>query len=169
MNTLDTQKAMEILHGGINSASTGLPKHNLLDMISNVIIVDDDILPIPQRVIERGTSEFYLDKCDKYINIHDPLDFKLYWGISPEDYPLLYEDPIYSIARLCYLLTDCHDIKSWSQCWNHKGENNVNYVISIDGKAKVYYNNLYHQLKTEIPEKKIDSGNKCSLCHPTEE
>jgi len=141
-------------------------KHNLLDMMADMVIIDNETLPIPQEVIERGIGDDYLDKCYKYISIHDPLDFKLFWGISPDDYPLLYEDPIYSIARLCYMVTDCSDIKSWSQCWNHKKDTGVNYVISIDGRSRRYYNNLFQQLKKEIPEKKVEITS-CSLCDLT--
>lgn len=158
---MNAKRAIELLEQHNNR-----PKHNLLNIMSNMIVIDSKTLPIPEEVMIKGISSAYLDKCNKYIDIHEPSDFKLFWGMSPEDYPDLYERSEYINARLCYLLTDCFAIKNWSQCWKHENDDNTpfNYVISIDGDCRYYYSNLYKQLKKEIPEKQVKS--KCTLCCP---
>ena len=112
-----TEKAIEILK------STSIKRHNLLELMSDMIIIDEDTLPVPKEIIDRGTVEIYLDNCEKYIKCHTSKDFKIYRGISPENYPQIYEDTVYCLASLCYFITDCSKVENWSICRNHKDNN----------------------------------------------
>lgn len=129
-------------------------------LLSEMVIIDDHTLPIPKYAVDNNIITSYLEKCESYIQCHDPKDFKVYWGISPVDYPKLYDDSIYTIARLCYLLIDCDQVVSWSQCWKHKTGTD-NFIVNVDGKARCFYNKLFSQLKAEIPDKKVEF---CELC-----
>ena len=138
--------------------------------LDSLVDINTETLPVPKAVIIKRGTRAYLARCKRFIDVHDPLDFKQYWGLNLDDFPELANETVYRVARLCFMLTDASDVKSWYQCWNHKTIRGQNFILNVNGQAREYHNNLFHQLKAECPDKKLRGNPEehCELCKKQE-